>query len=504
MKFQNIALLVLLLLAKTGWAAVKLPAIFSDNMVLQSGQLLPVWGWAEPGENVQLVFKHKTYHAVTSREGKWAVKLDKYAAGGPYEMLVKGADNQIVIKNILIGEVWVASGQSNMERGMQTDVKNGYQINADDQEVRFFYVPMAKSLQPKPAIEATATALNGKWVVCTPEVMQQEWAWHGFSAVGYYFATELRRHLKVPVGMIGTYKGGTPAQAWISLAGLKKDADFNKNYIARHDSLVAGYEHSDKPDRDGGFGAPANLYNAMVNPIVPYAIKGVLWYQGESNGDRLNDAVNYARLFPQLILDWRNKWGQGNFPFLWVQLPGFREVAKTPSEGNWPWVREAQLKALSLPNTGMAVAIDLGETKDIHPKNKLDVGLRLALVARKVVYHEAIACSGPVYESMKIKNGQVYLNFKNTGKGFALSRTNVRKQNNEVPTVLKGFGIAGADGKFVWATAKIEKNQVVVFSDAVANPVAVRYNWADYPEGNLYNAEGLPASPFRTDNWPAK
>lgn len=506
MKFRNIILLACLFSANSSWAIIKLPAIFSDNMVLQRDLPVPLWGWAEPGEQVQLVFKGKTYQTAATADGKWTIKMDKFTAGGPFEMLVKGAANQLNIKNILIGDVWVASGQSNMERGMQTDVKNGYEINPQDQEIRFFYVPMSKSLQLKPDIEATAAAsLNGKWIVCSPEIMKPEWAWHGFSAIGYYFAAEIRRSVKVPVGMIGAYKGGTPAQAWISIDGLKKDVDFNKQYISRHDSLVTGYNSSTRPDRDGGFGAPANLFNAMVNPIVNYGIKGVIWYQGESNGDRLTDALNYKKLFPLLIQNWREKWNQGDFPFLWVQLANFKNETKTPSEGIWPWVREAQLKTLSLPKTGMAVAIDVGDAQDIHPKNKLDVGIRLALAARYLVYKEDIVYSGPTYESMKVKDGKIYLQFKNMGKGMRLFRNDVVLQEKEAAErILKGFGIAGKNGNFVWANAKIVNGQVVVSSDSVPDPVAVRYNWADNPFGNLYNQEGLPASPFRTDDWPAK
>jgi sialate O-acetylesterase len=240
----------------------------------------------------------------------------------------------------------------------------------------------------------------------------------------------------------------------------------------------------------------------MVMPILHYGIKGVIWYQGESNGDRLTDAVEYKDLFPRMILDWRKNWGQGDFPFLFVQLPNYRDPAVSPSEGNWPWVREAQRKTLSLPQTGMPVITDVGEAGNIHPTNKFDPGTRLALVARHVVYGEKVVCSGPVYKSMKVEGNKIRITFDEINHGLVSGRPSPDGTVNTTVKDLNGFGIAGSDGKFVWAKAVIDGNSVLVSSDQVTTPVAVRYNWADNPPGNLYNKDGLPAGPFRTDNWP--
>jgi sialate O-acetylesterase len=552
------ACFILLLLSSSGvMAAIKLPAIFGDNMVLQRNAKVPLWGLADPGEQVQIVFKGKAFKAVADKDGKWSLKLDVYTAGGPYQMLVKANSGQVTIKNILIGDVWLTSGQSNMEFGIQTE-RNGAEAiaKATDTLIHFFYVPMAFALQPQTDIPAvSADSPNGKWVVCSPKMMADpKWAWHGFSAAGYYFAQQIRHATGSPVGMIATYKGGTPAQAWISIEGLQQQPSFN-SYVAKHQTLVDNYENAKaiypqqvstykdalklwneevgkdyavitkqweadvaqakangqkpplqpKPARpapqnptppEGGFGAPANLYNAMVAPMVPYGIKGVIWYQGESNGDRITDAVEYKDLFPRLIADWRANWHQGKLPFIFVQIANYRAPAVQAAEGNWPWVREAQLKALALPETGMAVITDIGEADNIHPKNKRDVGLRLALAARHAVYGENIVFSGPIYKSMKIEGNKIRLTFNNIGSGLTADTTNSISN-----AMLKGFGIAADDQKFVWAKAAIEGNTIVVWADELINPVAVRYNWADNPPGNLYNKEKLPASPFRTDNW---
>ncbi|WCT13379.1 sialate O-acetylesterase [Mucilaginibacter jinjuensis] len=538
-------------------ASAHLPAIFGDNMILQRNMNIPVWGRALPGEHVIINFRQHSYQADADTNGKWTLKLGSYQAGGPYEMHIRDQTGETVFKNIWIGDVWVASGQSNMEFGIQTE-QNGQETiaRATDSLIHFFYVPMAYSLIPQDDIlNPGSESLNGKWVVCSPKLLASSgWAWHGFSAAGYYFAQQIRIKLHCPVGMIGVYKGGTPAQAWISENGLSRKPSFNR-YVEAHQKLIDNLDQAKKtyPNQvaayqlavkqwntdfgdnfnqqikqwdsiaaqakilgkpapampvpihprpiaptppEGGFGAPANLYNAMVAPVVPYGIKGVIWYQGEGNGDRLSDALEYKDLFPRLIEDWRDKWQQNKLPFLYVQLANYRAPAKTPAEGNWPWVREAQLKTLALPLTGMAVTTDIGNADNIHPLNKKDVGLRLALTARQVAYGEHIVASGPIYESMKAEGHTLRLIFKSTGGG--LIADSVRHPGQKV---LTGFGIAGNNGKFIWARAIIDGNSIVVSADEVPNPVAVRYNWADNPTGNLYNKEGLPASPFRTDNW---
>jgi sialate O-acetylesterase len=509
-------------------AAIRLPAIIGENMVLQRGIKVPIWGTASPGEQITLTFKGKTFKTVTESDGKWFLKLSTYQSGGPYEMLIQSKESNLTLKNILIGDVWLASGQSNMEFGIQTEKSGAAEIPlAKDSLIHMFYVPMSFSITPKDDIAPVARdSRNGKWIVCSPEAMADpKWAWHGFSAVGYYFAKELRKTQKTPVGLIATYKGGTPAQAWMSLSALQQAPSFEQHLKSRQDIVdhfdQAKQEYPDKnslyqqelkkwnekqsgtkpqppANPEGGFGTPSNLFNAMVNPLIPYGIKGVIWYQGESNGDKLPQAVEYSTLFPRLISDWRTKWKQGNFPFLYVQLANYKKIAQTPSEGIWPWVREAQLKTLSLPQTGMAVITDIGDAGDIHPTNKKDVGLRLALTARKIAYSENLVYSGPVYHDMKINGNVVELSFDHTGSGLIGFNPNADSKENSSQK-LKGFGIAGADGNFVWADAVIEGNKIKVFSDKIANPIAVRYNWADNPVGTLYNKEGLPASPFRTD-----
>jgi sialate O-acetylesterase len=507
-------------------AKITLPAIIGDNMVLQRGIKVPIWGWANPGEVINITFQGKKFQTEATKNGKWLLKLGVYAKGGPYEMQISSVQNTFTLKNILVGDVWLASGQSNMEFGIQTE-KSGLAeiVNARDSMIRLFYVPMAFSITPREGIDAPVSSRNGKWIVCSPEAMADtKFAWHGFSATGYYFAKEIRAYEKTPVGMIASYKGGTPAQAWMSQEGLSQSPAFD-TYVNAHQKLVENLENarkdypkklaeyqekikkldpgvsSSKPQPpvqpEGGFSAPSDLFNAMINPIIPFGIKGVIWYQGESNGDKLSQAIEYQQLFPRLISDWRKNWSQGNFPFLFVQLANYKKAARKPVEGIWPWVREAQLKTLDMQATGMAVITDIGDSADIHPTNKKDVGLRLSLAARKTAYGEQLVYSGPIFKRMKIKGNVIEINFNHVGTGL-IGR---KPENNQTTGTLKGFGIAGADGKFVWADARIEGDKILVSSKEILNPIAVRYNWADNPLGTLYNKEGLPASPFRTDDF---
>jgi len=505
-------------------AQVRLPSLFGDHMVLQAGIPVSIWGWADPGQKVEVRFKARAYTAIAGKDRKWSLKLRACRAGGPYEMVVQANGDSRVLSDVLVGDVWLASGQSNMEFGIQTDSRAAESIlQAKDSFIRFFYVPMAKSLETQADIGHPVSDSDGRWVVCSPALLASKWAWHGFSAVSYYFAQRMRAVTRGPIGVIASYKGGTPAQAWMSLSALEADTAFHHYVLARQkvvamvDSAAAavarpadsagpaGSAHPAAAPHpvDVGFSTPANLFNAMIAPLIPYGIRGVIWYQGESNGDRLADALEYKALFPALIRDWREKWGEGHFPFLYVQLPNFRAPARTPSEGNWPWVREAQLSSLSLPRTGMAVTIDLGNEKNIHPWNKLDVGDRLALVARHIVYGENFTYTGPVYDHWKADGAAIRLFFKDTGGGLAAGHWDSAgaAPHAVIDTAieLKGFAIAGADMQFVWARAVLDGNTVIVSSDQVLRPVAVRYDWADNPDGNLYNREGLPASPFRTD-----
>jgi sialate O-acetylesterase len=518
-------------------ADVKLPAIISDNMVLQAGATLPIWGWADAGEQVTVTLGDQKKTATPADGGKWMVKLDPVKAGGPVEMTIAGK-NSIAIKNILVGEVWVCSGQSNME----WTVANAHNVTeeapkANFPQLRQFLVQKATSYQPK-------TDVVGNWVECSPETVK------GFTAVGYFFGKDIHKALGVPVGLVHTSWGGTVAQAWTTLEGLKSEPALVGPYVENLEKTLATlpqakerYEAALKAWNENGgknYGVamakwrndvaeakaagkpappkpaqqpPANpegnpnvstvLNNAMIAPLVPYAIKGAIWYQGESNAGQ---AMLYRTLFPTMIKDWLLQWGQGDFGFYWVQLANFMDRTPEPTqkEDGWPGLREAQSMTLALPNTGEAVIIDVGEAKDIHPRNKETVGQRLALNALKVTYGKEVVHSGPRYDSMSAQDNKVTLKFKHVGGGLVIGAAPIIKlgqEPNKPADKLVGFSIAGADKNFVWANAKIEGDTVVVWSDTVSKPVAVRYAWANNPECNLYNKEGIPASPFRTDDW---
>ncbi|MHC4508673.1 MAG: sialate O-acetylesterase [Planctomycetota bacterium] len=503
-----VMLALVMLLASTGviLADVRLPAIIGDNMVLQQGRPVPVWGWADPGEQVLVSTSwHTMSWAVTAgQNGKWAFKMNPPKAGGPHEMTISGK-NEIAVRNIMVGEVWVCSGQSNMQWAVRQATNAEQEIaEADYPNIRLFTVERSVADQAQ-------SDCKGSWTSCSPETVP------GFSAVGYFFGRELYKKLDVPIGLIHTSWGGTPAEAWTRRGALKADADF-KPILERYGDAIAKYpqakqEHERKleqwrqavekakaegkkapprprePFGPGHHHSPSGLYNAMIAPLIPYGIQGAIWYQGESNASR---AYQYRKLFPAMITNWRQDWGQGDFPFLFVQLANFKEVKSGPGQSDWAELREAQLMTLALPNAGMAVIIDIGEADDIHPKNKQDVGRRLALWALAETYGQKLVYSGPIYTSMQAEGNRIILRFDHVGGGLAAT--------GEEP--LNGFAIAGADRKFVWADARIDGETVVVSSENVSEPVAVRYAWADNPVCNLGNKEGLPASPFRTDDWP--
>jgi sialate O-acetylesterase len=529
-------------------ATPHLPAIFGDHMVLQQDTKIPIWGWADPGETITITFGHQQRTIQTFPDGTWSLDLDPIPTNTkPTTLVVAGKDHTVTFTDVLVGDVWLASGQSNMEFGLQTDSRGRDAIaQATDSQIRLFFVPWVAALAPQTNLGPLMppSPLNGKWLVCSPEIMATNWAWHGFSAVGYYFAREIRHAIGHPLGLIASYKGGTPAQAWTSLSGLEKEPSL-AHYVADHQALVtnlaaaqahystdrAEYEtalrqwkaedqkaklarqplaanSAPKPPTppDGGYNAPANLFNGMIAPLIPYALKGVIWYQGEGNGNNLREASEYPVLFPRLIQDWRDHWAQGNFPFLYVQLPNINGRPKNPSEGSWPWVRDAQLQALSLTNTGMAVTIDIGEAENLHPPDKLYVGQRLALAARHIAYGQDLVYSGPLYDSMTVEQNKIRLKFRNLGGGLTIGTPPPTAAGTTLPAAkeLTGFGIAAADQKFLWATAVLDGDTVLVTSDKIAHPIAVRYDWAQNPFGNLYNRASLPASPFRTDPWPPK
>ena len=501
-------LIVALVLSFAGaaFADVRLPAVIGDNMVLQRGEKISIWGWADPGEEVMtgVSWSQMKWAVTADKKGEWSFKMNSPKTGGPYKMTISGK-NVIEIDNIMSGEVWVCSGQSNMQWTVQASNNAKEEIAAADYpNIRLFTV--TRTVAPKPLADC-----EGTWASCSPETVP------GFTAVGYFFGRELHKELNVPIGLIHTSWGGTPAESWTRREALEADAEFEP-ILARQADIIAKYPQAykeyegkveewkqavekakaegKKPPRGPGAPrgpehphSPAGLYNGMIAPLIPYGIQGAIWYQGESNAGR---AYQYRKLFPAMITNWREDWGQGDFPFLFVQLANFMETKPEPGESAWAELREAQSMTLSLPNTGMATIIDIGEARNIHPKNKQDVGKRLALWTLAQTYEKDLVYSGPLYKSMKVEGGKIRLSFDHVGGGLAA----------RAGEALKGFAIAGADRKFVWADAKIDGDAVVVGSEDVANPVAVRYAWADNPVCNLYNRENLPASPFRTDNWP--
>ncbi|OXA95015.1 hypothetical protein B0A66_04190 [Flavobacterium hercynium] len=634
---KNIAFLFLMFSIITN-ANVKLPLVFSDGMVLQRNKEIPVWGWADAGEKVEVRFNKQTKTIEADKNGKWMIKLTAEKAGGPFELIVTGK-NKITVKDVLVGEVWICSGQSNMEFQMYKTMNFEKEINDSNYPmIRHFGVAQDLSGTPKEDLK------EGKWLVANKENIRD------FTAAGFFFAKKLYAELNIPIGIINTSWGGTCVETWTSREAFQHSEEFKsmiadvpqldmdavfeayKNAALDNIKKIQGFpvtmdneeqfkkaDHNDSKwpeikvpslwenqqignidgvvwmrktivlsaeqakadavlhlakvddedvtyingvevgtnklwealrvykipagvlkegknviavriaDYSGGggiYGDPADLkiqfgdkslaleglwkfnvvqvklsaspnsypsllYNAMVNPLIPYAFQGVLWYQGEANVWR---AKQYKKAFPLMITDWRTKWKQGDFPFYFVQLSTFDEFKGNSKVGSkWAELREAQSETLQLPNTGMAVTTDIGDAKDIHPKNKQEVGLRLAAIALNNFYGKKRVYSGPTYKAQQIKGNQIILTFNNIGGGLTAG------DNSEN---LKGFEIAGADKVFHSAKAIIKNNTVIVSSENVPNPVAIHYGWADDDtEINLFNKEKFPASPFRTDNW---
>ncbi len=639
---------LLLFIACTSFANVRLPKIFGDNMVLQRNIPIPIWGWANAGEKITVTFEEQTKTVKAGKDGKWMIKLDPESAGGPFQLIVSGK-NVVAFVNVLVGEVWVCSGQSNMEMPIQGWGKvHNYQqeiANAEYPQIRHIKIPNTVSPTPKDDID------KGEWQICSSQTAGD------FTAAGYFFARELYNQLHVPIGLINTSWGGTMVETWISRNAFEQDEYFKKmiaemstlnldelakkkkekmmntitslqggleknentelwktndyddskwphmklpglweeqgmgledldgvvwfrktiiiddvnaggktatidlskiddsddTYVngvkigemknkysdLRHYTIPKGVLKTGKnviairvEDTGGGGGVygdagdmkltienkeitvagnwsfkiesvfasamgggpnsnPTLLFNAMINPLIPYGIKGAIWYQGEANAGR---AYEYRRSFPLMINDWRSRWSEGNFPFYFVQLASFNAGDGNSERGStWAELREAQTMTLSLPNTGMAVTTDIGESNDIHPKNKQDVGKRLAAIALANLYAHTMEYSGPMYQSMKVDGNKIVLGFSHTGSGLMIK---------DKYGYLRGFEIAGADHHFHYAKAYVDGDKVVVYQDEVNNPAAVRYAWADDAlEANLFNKNGFPASSFRTDDW---
>jgi len=461
-------------------ADVKMPAVFSDNMVLQRGIDVPVWGWADAGEKVAVVFNGQTKNATADANGKWSLKLDAMRAGGPFEMVVEGS-NRIAFKNVMLGDVWVCSGQSNMQWTVKDSDNSEEEIkNTNYPAIRLLTVPTKSTATPQ-------DNFDGQWVVCSPETILN------FSAVAYYFGRTLYRGLdeKVVIGLIHTSWGGSSCETWIPEGVVEQYKDYETIMQRRANHL--------KDNPNGGDNQQAGyLFNAMINPLLPYGIKGAIWYQGETNAGR---AYQYRTLFPLMIQTWREVWGQGDFPFYFVQLANY-EAGGDPVLGQSAWaeLREAQTMTLNLRNTGMAVTIDIGNPKDIHPRNKQDVGKRLALWALARDYSSDLGNnSGSYIRQIYLLNSMFRSMTIQDGKAVVSIIGDLKTKDGGPVT---GFVIAGADRKFVVADAVIEGGRVIVSSPEVPNPVAVRYAWANDPKCNLVNAADLPVCPFRTDMWP--
>ncbi len=478
-------------------AEVAVCGVFGDHMVLQRDTALPVWGTARPQEQIKIAIGGREASCRADASGHWRAMLEPLAAGGPLEMAIVG-ENTITLRDVLVGEVWLCSGQSNMAMPVQ-------RAQQAEQEIAQARHPSIRLLKVTRGVADEPGEFAGKqWELCSPETVPE------FSAAGYFFGRDLHQALNVPIGLIDSAVGGTPAESWTPRPILDADPAYQPIFD-RWNERIAAARAAETRQASQPAGArkgkaatkpaaprvaellrssqrPSVLYNAMIHPLVPYAIRGVIWYQGESNAGR---AYQYRNLFPAMIASWRAAWGQGDFPFLFVQLAGWEHGPTQPYESAWAELREAQTMTLSLPRTGMAVITDVSQPDNIHPVNKQEVGRRLALAARAVAYGEKLPFSGPMYASMSVEGGKIRLRFKHADGGLE-----ARPAGS-----LKGFGIAGEDRKFVDAEASIDGETVLVHSDKVAAPVAVRFGWADVPDCNLYNQAGLPASPFRTDDW---
>jgi sialate O-acetylesterase len=539
-------LLLSIVFAAAARADVKMPAIFADHMVLQRDRAVPIWGWASPGESVTVTAGSQTATAAAGPDGKWSLKLNSLSLSPQPISLTIAGKNTISINDVLVGDVWICAGQSNMGFPLSgIDDAAAVAKSAKDDQLRLFTVTPTLSFEVQDDCQ-------GHWTLCDADTVRN------FSAVGYFFGRGLRSDLKIPIGLVFTSLGGTSCQSWTSRDGLEKFAvgrallasfdrdqaklraatdtynnvtvpqwrkadlawrrDVNPGYQAQlkqwNDAVVAaraaGQSPPPRPEpsvpRPSLAAAPNRhtptlLYNAMAAPLIPFAMKGIAWYQGEANAD---NARQFRDEFPALIQDWRAKWGEGDVPFVFVQLANYRPPSpNVPDAGKWAATREAQLLALSQPNTAMVVTTDVGDPDNVHYHNKLPVGERLALCARHLAYGENIVFSGPLYDRMDIASGGIRITFSQTGAGLMVGTPPHGPFASPAPaqTPLKDFQIAGADRHFVPADAKIDGDAVIVSSPQVADPVAVRYGWSDNPQGNLYNRDGLPASPFRTDGW---
>lgn len=507
--------LLMLGMLQTFAGELKVASIFSDNMVLQREKPVRIWGRAHPGEKITVTFKSQAESVRVDWDGHWSLELAPLTTdSSPASLTVKAGAESIAFTNVLVGEVWLASGQSNMFFPVEKALNAPQEIAAaDDPNLRLFSVNRISSITP---LEDITGGEFSSWQSCTPGSIPE------FSAVAYFFARNLHQKLGVPVGIIHSSWGGTPIESWIPVDVLQKEP-LAESYLkdifdqglyfearkAEYDELRAKFDQAkaealkkgqpfrQRPPKEIAYPEnrkwPGGLWNAMIHPLAGYTLRGAIWYQGEANAGR---AYAYRALFPAMIQSWREAWGQDDFPFYWVQLANYQLPLKKPAATPWAELRQAQTETLSLANTAQALAIDLADPdnpKDIHPHNKQEVGRRLALLARKKIYGESdLVAEGPTYLSHEVRGGKIIIQFD---------------ANDEAGMVVKGdrlvgFSIAGEDKKWVWAEAELNSDgTVTVWSDQVSNPVAVRYAFETNPQANLYNRAGLPAAPFRTDDW---
>ncbi len=490
-------------------AELRLPAIIGDHMVLQQGQQNRIWGWDSPGTKLTVTIDGQMHTAEASAEGKWVVTLESLPVNAePTVMTIEGSSRR-EIRDILVGEVWMCSGQSNMGFSLGGDWKGDVEALASRHpNLRLISVPQVGTQDLK-------DDFNGAWESATPENCR------GFSAVGFFYGRYLHEILGVPVGLIDNAWGGSAAEAWVRRDTMEKEerfkalmdgwrerevqlgsAETRANYEkamaewkgaaekARAENKPVPGQPSNPDQLLSGNSRPGNIFGGVLHPTLGYGIKGVIWYQGESNAGR---AWEYAQLFPFMIEQWRAEWNQGDFPFYWVQLADFMPEKPDPGESAWAELREAQTKAMVLPNTGQAVIIDLGEGNDIHPKNKYDVAARLARWALARDYGLNLECQSPTFQAMRIEGNKAILTFDHLGGGL---------RTVDIKDVM-GFAICGEDRTWHWAEAEIKgDNTIEAWSDTVAAPVALRYAWADNPRCNVYSKNGLPLTPFRTDDFP--
>jgi sialate O-acetylesterase len=499
----RIILIALACLSMQAFAEVRLPKVFSDHMMLQRDQGNPIWGTDQPGRSIEVSIAGETVSTVTDDEGNWRTKLPALPEGGPHTIKVAGS-SVVTVEDVLVGEVWFCSGQSNMQWPVEKSYGADVEIAAaNHSSIRLLTVKQLGTNVLQDDIE-------GNWQVCSPQTVP------AFSAVGYYYGQLLHQTLGVPVGLIDNSWGGSTAEAWISRSALEASGEYDE-MLELWDEQVANFDLAEFEDykkryktwADGGYKGPAmewyrtvhpvdgqitpaNIYNGMVHPLKGYGIRGVIWYQGESNRAR---AEQYRRLFPFLVEQWRKEWNQGDFPFYWVQLADFGNEVDVPVDDEWAELREAQTMALdALTNAGQAVIIDLGEGRDIHPRDKKTVANRLARWPLANDYGFDMACQSPRYKEMEVIGSKVCITLDHVSTEGLWSF-----DSHDVI----GFSIAGADKNFVWAKAKIiDRSTVEIWSDEVETPAAVRYGWAQNPMLNLFDRNGLPVTPFRTDDWP--